>query len=251
MAHLERYRGCCRDQGWFNGARSTKTSAQCGTIALDSSGVDSPEVDFSRNGILVRTSSPHRTSNQYSPGSADGRVNCIRRFAPCSPPENTTGHLRTGDGPLSGLFSLIPISCSPITSPDFNITKAVMGSPSEGASFGTSICKSPGPMALMPTDIVSTMRIRLTTLSGSMRTFSQMQATCTKGLGLDTHASDHRFLLHRAATALRAIALRFAGESAAARACPPFDAPSFDRATAAGLRPSGISAGLGACPVAS
>jgi hypothetical protein len=31
---------------------------------------------------------------------------------------------------------------------------------------------------------------------------------------------------------------RFAGESAAARACPPFDAPSFDSATAAGFEKS-------------
>ena len=60
-----------------------------------------------------------------------------------------------------------------------------------------------------------------------------------------------RFLAHRAATAFLAICLRFRADKAAARACPPLDAPSFDRATAAGFRMSGISAGREAWPVAS
>ena len=59
------------------------------------------------------------------------------------------------------------------------------------------------------------------------------------------------FLAQRAVTAFFAIARRFAGDRAAARALPPLEAPSFDSATAAGLRVSGISAGLEACPVAS
>ena len=45
---------------------------------------------------------------------------------------------------------------------------------------------------------------------------------------------------------------RFAAERLAARAFPPLDAPSFDRATAAGFRVSGGSGGSGAAwPVAS
>lgn len=51
--------------------------------------------------------------------------------------------------------------------------------------------------------------------------------------------------------ALRAIARRRAGDRAAARACPPLEAPSFDRATAAGFLVSGTSAGASACSVAS
>jgi hypothetical protein len=58
-------------------------------------------------------------------------------------------------------------------------------------------------------------------------------------------------LFQRAATAFLAMDFRFAGDSAAARACPPFDAPSFDSATAAGSRVSGTSAGFSAWPVAS
>lgn len=62
----------------------------------------------------------------------------------------------------------------------------------------------------------------------------------------------YRLFLHRAVTAFRAMADRFAGESALARARPPFEAPSFDNATAAGLRVSGACSGSGgACPVAS
>ena len=59
-------------------------------------------------------------------------------------------------------------------------------------------------------------------------------------------------LRQRAMTALRAIADRFAGDSFKARALPPLDAPSLDKATAAGLRVSGgAGACSGACPVAS
>ncbi len=61
----------------------------------------------------------------------------------------------------------------------------------------------------------------------------------------------YRFFPHRAATAFLAIARRRAGDKAAALATPPLDAPSLDRATAAWLRVSGTSAGLGAWPVAS
>lgn len=59
------------------------------------------------------------------------------------------------------------------------------------------------------------------------------------------------FLPQRAATAFLAVASRFAGDKAAARACPLFDAPNFEKATAAGLRVFGMSATSGACPVAS
>jgi hypothetical protein len=52
---------------------------------------------------------------------------------------------------------------------------------------------------------------------------------------------------HRFSAALRAISLRRFGESAAALAFPPFDPPSFPRATAAGFF---FRAG-GVCPVAS
>jgi hypothetical protein len=45
----------------------------------------------------------------------------------------------------------------------------------------------------------------------------------------------HFVLFQRAAIALRAISSRRFGESFAARALPPFEAPSFDKATAAGF----------------
>jgi hypothetical protein len=61
----------------------------------------------------------------------------------------------------------------------------------------------------------------------------------------------YRFLLHLAKTAFRAMAERFAGDSLAARALPPLEAPKRDKATAAGLRVSGISGGAWACSVAS
>lgn len=62
---------------------------------------------------------------------------------------------------------------------------------------------------------------------------------------------NQRFFVHLARTALRAMADRLAADRLAARAFPPLDAPSFDRATAAGLRVSGISTGFSAWPVAS
>lgn len=62
----------------------------------------------------------------------------------------------------------------------------------------------------------------------------------------------YTFFRQRASTALRAMAERLAAESARARANPPLDAPSFDRATAAGFLVSGGSGGAsGTCPVAS
>jgi len=65
------------------------------------------------------------------------------------------------------------------------------------------------------------------------------------------HPEPYR-LRQRANTAFRAIAERFAADSALARAWPPLDAPSFDRATAAGFRVSGSGVGSGgAWPVAS
>src|SRR5579862_407478 len=54
---------------------------------------------------------------------------------------------------------------------------------------------------------------------------------------------------HRSAAAFLAMALRSFGDRAAARAFPPFDAPSFPNATAAGFFLRGL-AGLGASPVA-
>src|SRR3990167_7991734 len=54
-------------------------------------------------------------------------------------------------------------------------------------------------------------------------------------------------LFHRAAAAFLAMARRVDGFKALARATPPFDAPSFLRATAAGLR---VSRGSSASPVA-
>jgi hypothetical protein len=52
----------------------------------------------------------------------------------------------------------------------------------------------------------------------------------------------HRF--HLASAAFFAIMRRFRSDSLAARALPPFDAPSFDRATAAGFLVSGGSTGF-------
>lgn len=49
----------------------------------------------------------------------------------------------------------------------------------------------------------------------------------------------------RVFAAFRAIALRFAGDSLAARAAPPFAPPSLPKATAAGFRVSGFGAGFG------
>ena len=43
------------------------------------------------------------------------------------------------------------------------------------------------------------------------------------------------YFRHRAAAAFLAIAERFRSDNEAARASPPFDAPSFDNATAAGF----------------
>ena len=62
----------------------------------------------------------------------------------------------------------------------------------------------------------------------------------------------YRFLVHRAKTALRAMADRLAADSALARAWPPLDAPSLLKPTANGLRVSGCPGGSGgAWPVAS
>ena len=62
---------------------------------------------------------------------------------------------------------------------------------------------------------------------------------------------DYRFLPQRAATAFLAIARRFVGLRLAALAWPPLEAPSLERATAAGLRVSGTGSGTGASPMAS
>lgn len=52
-------------------------------------------------------------------------------------------------------------------------------------------------------------------------------------------------LFHRFRAAFWAISDRFFLDRDAARAFPPFDAPSLDRATAAGFRVSGSSGGFG------
>jgi hypothetical protein len=48
-------------------------------------------------------------------------------------------------------------------------------------------------------------------------------------------SNGERYLCHRAKTAFRAISFRRSGESFLARAMPPFEAPSFASATAAGF----------------
>jgi hypothetical protein len=133
-------------------------------------------IAFKRNGIRVsRSSSVHKTSNQYRPIFAFGSAKSTFRFAPCSSPRNSICHLRTGPILPSGSTSLSPISKCPTADPDFTETNAVRVVVTTAPSIGS------GGTAIV---YVSTMRIRLGTLSCSTKTLSQTQAACTHGLAL-------------------------------------------------------------------
>lgn len=124
LEHHERCEGCGHSQEWRhrNEHERAHTLYQCVTIALDSatSAVGSSRFDLRRNGIRVNRSSPHKTSNQYSPSFGSGMAKSIFRLTPFSLPLNSAGHLRIGWIVPSGWFSRSPTSDSPTTSPDFS-----------------------------------------------------------------------------------------------------------------------------------
>jgi hypothetical protein len=157
--------------------RQRRVPNQCIAVALGatSSAVDDSALGFSRNGIRVRSSSsfPQRTSNQYNPYFGAAIPKSILMFAPCSPPLKVIGNWRRGLAFPSGGTSRIPTSKSPTTSPDLREIMAVNATPVPAGSCSDGISSV----------YVSTMRIRLKTPSGSTSAFSQMQATCTHGLG--------------------------------------------------------------------
>jgi hypothetical protein len=176
-----RDRDCRRDinrsrfnyPGYFNAISLGTTASPVGADSLV----------FSRNGIRVSTSSPQRTSHQYSPSLGSFTTKSIRRCTPLSSPLNSTGHFLISPSFVSsGLRSLIPTSKLPATSPDFSAINAVRlmaGSIPDGKGSGG-----------MSRKYVSTIRMTLATLSGSMSTFSQTHATLTSGLALFGFARD-------------------------------------------------------------
>lgn len=214
------------------------------SVGSPSGSLDSNDFTITLSGIRVSISASHNTSNQYTPVFGVCSWNAITRLTPCSPPRNSTGQRRSGcrGSVASGVFRRTPISCSPTTSPDLSEMKIVrlMAIVSPGASGETFNVYE------------STTRMRLGTLSASRRTLSQTQAAWTRGFAAATTGTYYRFLRHLVRMAMRAMADRLAGESAAARAFPPWMPP----ASTARRRPgcgdlAALATPEGACPGAS
>jgi hypothetical protein len=131
VEHQEQYPGHDRREEW----RGCQRGATSQWVVVVSVGAASEAMDsvvkaaLRRNGIRVSTSSFHSTSNQYNPGFGFCNPNVILRFAPCSPPRNSTGHFRSGCSESSGAVNRNPTSKSPTTSPDFSEIKAVSCTP--------------------------------------------------------------------------------------------------------------------------